>query len=351
MNQQQRRFLAIAILVGGGLYLLTTVSRTPTQEGGPASPTPTPAPEVIKRPYVFAKRDVPRTTRIEPKEVDFWFDVREEDIAKVPEGVATRFDQVGGRIVVDDIRAREPVILARLALPEEFAGMSYHIAKGKRAVTIRMDRIKAVGGFIGQNDVVDILGSFTVPGGTLTKYVMQKVKILAINTIYNVARVRPVEGPPGASPAGTAAPAPAPEATPGAPPTPQEAVQAVEVQVITFELSPQDAERLILLADSARLYMVLRSPLDDEDVKVLPIDDRDVYIDQERRKPIPKRDIQIYRGRQSEIFSVRVEGLPAEAATTRPDTYLVPQEPTFRGGLTPRDFVPGRARATQEGGP
>jgi Flp pilus assembly protein CpaB len=242
-------------------------------------------------PCIFAKRDIEPKTHITTENFAQLLDRRMVQEGQKPPAAAGEYGEVVGKVVVDKIRAREAVVKYRLASPEEMAGLSYHIEKGKRAVTVKVEHNKAVGGFIGQGDIVDLIGSFSIQNLNLTKYVMQKVKILAINTIYVAPRPPPSPG----------APTPAGEPTPTPPPTPSDVVRAQQqVTLVTFEVTPEEAERIILASENARLYMVLRSPDDKEEVQVQPVDDKDVYLEQPKKPPVPKRDILIWKGLQRE---------------------------------------------------
>lgn len=61
---------------------------------------------------------------------------------------------------------------------------------GKRAVTIRIDSLAAVGGLINPGDFVDIIGDLNVPGQeidkkTVTAMIFQGLEVLAVNTNVN----------------------------------------------------------------------------------------------------------------------------------------------------------------------
>src|SRR5690606_19050582 len=65
--------------------------------------------------------------------------------------------QGGTRVVLAPIEANEPVLLAKLSGPNGRATLSNLLSPGMRAVTIRIDEIAGVGGFVTPGDRVDVV--------------------------------------------------------------------------------------------------------------------------------------------------------------------------------------------------
>ncbi len=63
----------------------------------------------------------------------------------------------GSRIVLSPIEPNEPVLLAKLSGPNGRASLSNLLSPGMRAVTIRIDEIAGVGGFVTPGDRVDVV--------------------------------------------------------------------------------------------------------------------------------------------------------------------------------------------------
>jgi Flp pilus assembly protein CpaB len=109
---------------------------------------------------------------------------------------------------------------------------------GKRAVTVKIDSLAAVGGLINAGDTVDVIAQLTVPGQdadnkTLTAMIFQNLQVLAVNTN---------EDDPGA----------------------YDEQQAAPSLKITFAVDPQEAGLLAFANKNGTLELALRSPDDTE---------------------------------------------------------------------------------------
>jgi pilus assembly protein CpaB len=95
---------------------------------------------------------------------------------------ARTIEDVAGRVAVAAIFAEEQVLLPKLAMRGASVGLSYVLAKDKRAMTIAVNEVVGVAGFVFPGDHVDVVG--TVRGGgddlNMTKIVLQNVEVLAI---------------------------------------------------------------------------------------------------------------------------------------------------------------------------
>jgi pilus assembly protein CpaB len=140
-----------------------------------------------------------------------------------------------GRVVLSPVKAGEPVLLSRLA-PESLAhgGVPAVIKENKRAISLRVDQVIGVAGFIKPGDKVDILVTLSNPDGgeTITKIVLENMLVLA--TGAQVAK----------SAEGAAAP----------------------VGVITIEVTPEEAEKVALATTMGRIQLALRSYKDSKEV-------------------------------------------------------------------------------------
>ncbi|WFP60521.1 Flp pilus assembly protein CpaB [Mesorhizobium sp. WSM4904] len=78
----------------------------------------------------------------------------------LPQGAFPTIDKLlaeGSRVVLSPIEVNEPVLLAKLSGPNGRATLSNMLSPGMRAVTIRIDEIAGVGGFITPGDRVDVV--------------------------------------------------------------------------------------------------------------------------------------------------------------------------------------------------
>ena len=81
-------------------------------------------------------------------------------LERLPDGAYSSIDALradGARIVLSPIEPNEPVLLAKLSGPNGRATLSNLLAPGMRAVTIRIDEVAGVGGFVAPGDRVDVV--------------------------------------------------------------------------------------------------------------------------------------------------------------------------------------------------
>lgn len=191
----------------------------------------------------------------------------EEDRRRYPQSI----DQVVGRIALVRLAVQEPLRNERLASKDDLRAISFLIEPGKRAVTISMDLTRGVGGFIRQGDYVDILGTFDLPGGrTVTKSILKRVKILIVDRTYAKAK------------SADELEAEQEEMTEDEKKKKSSPTKAVNtLGMVTFELTPDEAEKLILADSRIRLTLALRNPGDpvDEEDEYEVVRDDDVFTD------------------------------------------------------------------------
>jgi pilus assembly protein CpaB len=96
---------------------------------------------------------------------------------------ARRIEDVANRVAVTPIFAGEQVLTPKLATPGVSVGLSYVLPKDKRAMTIAVNEVVGVAGFVFPGDHVDVVGTVRGEGGddlNMTKIVLQNVEVLAI---------------------------------------------------------------------------------------------------------------------------------------------------------------------------
>jgi len=163
--------------------------------------------------------------------------IEEHDIRTVkypasalPAGTPSKRSQVLGRGVILPIARGEFILPSKLAPENAGAGLPSLIPPGMRAVSVRVNEVVSVAGFVGPGTRVDVLLTGT-PGGSSesqTTTVLQNVAVIASgHTLERNA-----------------------------------AGEAQNTPVMTFLASPEDAERLTLASAEGRIQLVLRNPLD-----------------------------------------------------------------------------------------
>jgi len=93
---------------------------------------------------------------------------------------ARRIEDVAGRVAVAPIFADEQVLTNKLAAPGVNVGLSYTLPKDKRAMTIAVNEVIGVAGFVFPGDRVDVVATVNSGDLHLTKVVLQDVEVLAI---------------------------------------------------------------------------------------------------------------------------------------------------------------------------
>lgn len=153
----------------------------------------------------------------------------------VPEGFATQAGEVVGRGLITAVKKNEALLDSKLAHKEAGGGMSITIPEGMRAVSVEVDEVVGVAGFVLPGTHVDVLVTAT-PGNdrtrTTTRIILQNIRALAADQTYQ----QDVNGEPQ------------------------------YVAVVTLLVSPQQAEELTLAATEGRIQLALRNTLDSEEV-------------------------------------------------------------------------------------
>lgn len=154
----------------------------------------------------------------------------------------TKQEDILGRGVIANIYAGEPIIETRLAPKGSGAGLASTIPLGKRAVAVRVNEVVGVAGFVLPGMRVDILVSGNPPNqpqtlGTETKTILQNIEVLSAGqSIQKDNENKPVS-----------------------------------VQVVNLLVTPEEAETLSLASNEARIQLVLRNPLDNDQAKTTGI--------------------------------------------------------------------------------
>jgi pilus assembly protein CpaB len=136
-----------------------------------------------------------------------------------------------GRVSVKAIAAGEPITEQKLVPPAGSAGagfMTYIVPPGHRAVTVAVNEVAGVAGFLTPNNKIDVVLTTPIPGSAnenISKIVLQNVPILATGQIAQEQK----DGKP------------------------------VVVPTVTLDLTPDDAEKLVLAASKGSLQLLLRN--------------------------------------------------------------------------------------------
>jgi pilus assembly protein CpaB len=181
---------------------------------------------------VVASRDVPAGTMLtsdDVKAVDWPATTR----------LATSFatvQEVVGRGTVDILRENEPLTAAKVAAKGAGAGLQPTIPAGMRAISIHVNEIIGVAGFVTPGSRVDVLVTLddqdaNAKKKTMTRMVVSNVQVLTAGTRFDQDQSRK-DGKP------------------------------IPTSVVTLMVTPDDAERVALAQNEGKINLTLRNPLD-----------------------------------------------------------------------------------------
>jgi pilus assembly protein CpaB len=155
-----------------------------------------------------------------------------------PQGAFRKIDEVVGRVAITPIGVREPVTLARLAPEGTGGGMGAVIPEGYRAISVKVDDVVGVSGFVMPGSYVDVV-AVIVPvatqgaqsQGPISKIVLQHIKVLATGAKID---------------------------------SPENQREPNSTKAVTLQVTPDQAEKLSLAANEGKLTLVMRSYTDQE---------------------------------------------------------------------------------------
>jgi len=211
--------LLIAILAGGGLaygtydYLQKQPVRTVT---------------IPTRHVVVANADLSlgRQLRREDLTTVDW------PVTAVPEGAFEDPAAIVDRGLIISVVKNEAILPAKLASKEAGAGLPPIIPEGKRAVSVRVNEVIGVAGYVLPGTRVDVLTTANATNKTedvTTKLVLANVQVLTAGTRLEQ------------------------DSNDGKP---------IQVTVVTLVVTPEEAERLTLASTEGKIQLALRNPLD-----------------------------------------------------------------------------------------
>ena len=230
MKQRRLWVILLLALVSGGaaayLALAYLRDRTPRLV----------AAEAPRIQVAVAARDLPLGTMLAPADIRMidWLG------EAVPPGYLRSQQDAVGRGLITSVKANEVLLETRLAARGAGAGLSITIPDGQRAVSVRVDDVIGVAGFVLPGTHVDVV--VTLPPQpqldqkvSLTQIFLQNVQVLASGQVVQ----QDAQGKP------------------------------ITVSVITLLVSPQDAETLVLASNEGKIQLALRNTLDQADNRTL----------------------------------------------------------------------------------
>jgi pilus assembly protein CpaB len=218
---------------------------------------------------MVAANDLQVGARVEDRDVKI---IRIQS-ADMPPGAPRKKADVVGHGVIIPISRGEFILPNRLAGENAGSGLPALIPPGMRAVSVRVNEIVSVAGFVTPGTRVDVLltGAPTGSGEQQTTTVLQNVAVLASG--HTLERTSSGE--------------------------------AQNTAVITLLVTPDDAQRLTLASTEGHIQLALRNPLDTKQDDVPASNSRGLY----RGLPVP-----------AAVHSPVRHVVPAKPPTTAPST-------------------------------
>src|SRR5262245_11995221 len=146
----------------------------------------------------------------------------------LPQGAfATREDLLkeGRRAALTPIQASELILTTKITGPGQRASLSALIEQGNKAVTVRVDDVKGVAGFVLPGDRVDVvlIRQEGQGPGQFSDILVQHVKVLAVDQITNERQDKPTVA-----------------------------------RAVTLEVSTEQAQKILLASNVGKLSLILR---------------------------------------------------------------------------------------------
>ncbi|MGE0885703.1 MAG: Flp pilus assembly protein CpaB [Blastocatellales bacterium] len=176
-----------------------------------------------------------------------------------PAGTFDKFEGVVGRIAITRILQQEPIVATRLAPEGSAAGLSALIPEGYRAMTVKVDDEAGIAGFLMPGTLVDVLAVITpaeqgLGQNPISKIVLQNIKVLASGTNLD---------------------------------EPKNGREAETVKTVTLQVTPEQAEKLVLSSAEGRLRLALRNSTDQGDEQT-PGANKRTLLTGESALPVPE---------------------------------------------------------------
>jgi len=152
-------------------------------------------------------------------------------------GMFTRIEDCANRALITPVAANELILENKLAPKGSGGGLSATIPEGMRALSVAVNDVVAVAGFVMPGTMVDVLVTAKLSGGgsggeNVTRTILENVRVLAAG--QKIAQDR--EGKPQTVP------------------------------VITLLVSPEDAAKLAMASTQGKIQLALRNTVDSKKV-------------------------------------------------------------------------------------
>lgn len=158
-------------------------------------------------------------------------------------GMFHRIEDCTGRALISAVAENEPILETKLAPKEAGAGLPATIPEGMRALSVAVNDVIGVAGFVIPGTMVDVLVTGPLPGQTnsgtnnITRTILENIRVLAAGQKVEQDR----EGKPQTVP------------------------------VVTLLVSPEDSDKLAMASTQGKVQLALRNTIDTKLANPAPV--------------------------------------------------------------------------------
>ena len=204
---------------------------------------------------VAAAMKIPFATKVEDRHLK----LIELPEGLTPDGFFATIEEVLGKVSTTSISRGEILVTERFRTHRTGSTLAALVSENMRAVTVRVDDVVGVAGFLLPGNTVDILSSRkSGKGRAITETILRNIKVLAVDQTASA-----------------------------------ESNEPVIVRAVTLEMKPTQAETLFQARTEGSIQLTLRNPLEAEPEVVPPTKKRVVRRASVKKKAAPPEVIVI----------------------------------------------------------
>lgn len=206
---------------------------------------------------VTAAIGIPFATKVEGRHLK---------LTEIPEGVLpagayTDLTEVEGKVSTTSIGRGEILVAERFAAHSRGSTLAALVAPNMRAVTVRVDDVIGVGGFLLPGNTVDVVAARkNKDRRAITETILKNIKVLAVDQDAATEENEPVI-----------------------------------VRAVTLEVTPKDAEKIVKARTEGSIQLTLRNPEEEEEI-VVPKPKKRIVRARAPRKAPTDSSVEIIRG-------------------------------------------------------
>jgi pilus assembly protein CpaB len=203
----------------------------------------------------------------------------------LPNGAFAKIHDImagGRRVVLAAIEANEPVLSLKITGPGQRATLSALVKPGMKAVTIRVNDVEGVGGFVLPGDHVDVVLTRQIDkGSATTQVVLQNTRVLAVDQTAD-----------------------------------ERAQKAAVAKSVTLEVDTVDAQKLWLASSVGSLSLLLRKAGETAEVRTRKVTLEDLSTNEPVADKGTTTTVVVTRAAAKQEYTVPAEGRHGVSAET-----------------------------------